>query len=77
VEISFDVKSELWIEFSFLWFSLPFINVHDIPLLVDLVVLSINNDVSVFSINVTLNFDNLTLLVDNGSALILEELPPS
>jgi hypothetical protein len=36
VEVSFDIESELLVEFSFLWFSLPFVNIDNVPLLIDL-----------------------------------------
>jgi hypothetical protein len=77
VEISFDIEAELFIEFSLLWLSLPFVNIHDIPLLVDAIVICMDTNISVFSINIALNFKNLTFLVDNRSTLVLEELPPS
>jgi hypothetical protein len=50
IEISFDVKSESFIEFSLGGFSLPFISIHNVPLLVDLSVFRMNNDVSVLVI---------------------------
>jgi hypothetical protein len=50
IEISFDVKSESLIEFSLGWFSLPFISIHNVPLLVDLSMFRMNNDVSVLVI---------------------------
>jgi hypothetical protein len=55
VEVSFDVKSELFVEFTLSWLTLPFINVYNIPLLVDSVVLILDLDVSVFGINITLD----------------------
>jgi hypothetical protein len=33
VEWSLDVESEVWVEFSLSWFTCPFINVDDVPLL--------------------------------------------
>jgi hypothetical protein len=50
IEISLNVKTESFIELSLSWFSLPFINIDNIPLLVDLSMFVINLDVSVFSI---------------------------
>jgi hypothetical protein len=72
VEWSFNVKSELLVELSFLWFSLPFVNIHDIPLLMDSIVLFVNTNVSVLSINIANNFDSLALFVYNSSALVSE-----
>jgi hypothetical protein len=77
VEISFDIETEFIVEFSFSWFSLPFISIDDVPLLVDISILIGYLNVSVFRIEISLNFDNLSSLVDNESILISEELPPS
>jgi hypothetical protein len=48
VEVSLNVKTEVLIELTLSWFSLPFINVDDVPLLVDFTVLSMDDNVSVF-----------------------------
>jgi hypothetical protein len=48
VEVSLNVKTEVFIELTLSWFSLPFINVDDVPLLVDFTVLSMDDNVSVF-----------------------------
>jgi hypothetical protein len=56
MEVFFNNESIFFIELSFSWFSLPFINVDDVPLLVKPVVSRVNTNVSVFSINVSLNF---------------------
>jgi hypothetical protein len=50
VEWSLNIQTEFFIELSLLRFTLPFINVNNIPLLVDLSVLVPYNDVLVFSI---------------------------
>jgi len=42
VEWSFNVKTKLFVEFSFHWISLPFIKIDDIPLLVESIVSSSN-----------------------------------
>jgi hypothetical protein len=55
IEVSFDNESEIFVEFSLLWFTLPFINVDNVPLLVDSTVLVVNSDVSVFLINISNN----------------------
>jgi hypothetical protein len=54
VEISFNVHTEVFIEFSFLWFTLPFISVDKVPLLVDSSMLVVNNDLSVLVVVVSL-----------------------
>jgi hypothetical protein len=48
VEVSLNIKTEVLIEFSLSWFTLPFISIDDVPLLVDLTVLSMDDNVSVF-----------------------------
>jgi Zn-dependent M16 (insulinase) family peptidase len=77
IEISFDVKSKSFIELSFSWLTLPFININDVPLLEDLILVLVDTNVSVFLINSSLNFENLSFLVHNLSSLVSEELPPS
>jgi len=52
VEVSFNVKSEVSVQFT-LSINLPVIFVDDIPLLVKTLVLAIDNDGSVLSINCT------------------------
>jgi len=77
VEVSKDIESKFFIEFSLPGFTLPFISVDYIPLLVNFTILVSNNDVSILSINVSLNFNDLCFLVNNVTILIFEELPPS
>jgi hypothetical protein len=72
-----NVKSEIFVELSLGWFSLPLVNIDDIELLVDLTVFGVGNDVSVFSINTTLNIPNLLSLVSDLSSSSVPELPPS
>jgi hypothetical protein len=55
VEWSFDIEAEFFIEFSFSWFSLPFIGIDDIPLLVDSTMLVSCFNISIFSINISLD----------------------
>jgi hypothetical protein len=77
MEISFDVKSELFIEFSFTWFSLPLISINNIPMLVKSIWFLLSTNVSVFRINVALNFQYLSSFVCNVYILVSPELPPS
>jgi hypothetical protein len=77
VEVSLNIKTESFVELTLSWFTLPFVNVDNIPLLMDLVVSLVDTDVSVFLINSTLNFHYLSSLVDNLRSLVSEELPPS
>jgi len=65
MEWSFYVETELFIEFSLSWFTFPFVSVDNIPLLVDSIVIVVYTNVSVFSINITNNFKNLALFIDN------------
>jgi hypothetical protein len=55
VEISFDIKSKSFIELSFSWFTLPFVSIDDIKLLVDFSMFVVNNDFSAFTINSSRN----------------------
>ena len=65
VEISLNIKTESLIELSLSWFSLPFINVNNIPLLVNLTIFGIDLDVSVFSINTSLDIQYLSSFIDD------------
>jgi hypothetical protein len=56
MEWSFNIETELFVKFSLSWFALPFISIDDVPLLVKSVGLVVYSNVSVFSINVSLNF---------------------
>jgi hypothetical protein len=58
------------------WLWLLFINIHDVPLLVDTVMLVPDNDLSVLMIVSTVNINNLALFIDEKAILVLEHLPP-
>jgi len=77
VEWSLNVKTKVLVKFSFLWLFWVFISVDDIPLLVDLSVLTPYKDVSVFGINTILYIHYLSFLIDNESILESEHLPSS
>jgi hypothetical protein len=77
MEISLNVKTESLVELSLGRLSLPFVSVHDIPLLMNFITLSVNSNVFVFTVKFSNNFDNLSFLVDDCWSLISEELPPS
>jgi hypothetical protein len=53
MEFSLNIETEVFVKFSLLWLFWIFIGIDDVPLLVDLSMLVVNNDVSVFSINTT------------------------
>ena len=78
IEVSLDVKTELLIEFTLNWLTLPLVNIHNIPLLIDLTMGLMNNDVLLFSVNSTLDIKYLSVLdVSDECTFFLEELPPS
>jgi hypothetical protein len=77
VEVSFNIESKSVIELSLGWLTLPLINIDDIKLLIYGILLSIHTNVSIFCINSSLNFNDLSFLVDNWGTLVSEELPPS
>jgi hypothetical protein len=65
VEWSLNKESKLLVKLSFLRFTLPFVNVHDVPLLPEAILLFVYTNVSLFSINVSDDFQDLSFLVDN------------
>jgi len=72
MEWSLNIKSKLLVEFSLSWFSLPFVSIDNVPLLVDTVRLFVNANVSVFLIKISLNLKNLSSLINNCSSLVSE-----
>jgi hypothetical protein len=77
VEISLNIESKSIIELALGWFTLPFISIDNVELLIDGILLSVDTNVSVFLIDSTLNFNDLSFLVDNWGTLVSKELPPS
>jgi hypothetical protein len=77
MEVSLNVKTELLVELSLSWFSLPFISVDNIPWLVESVVLVLDFNVSVFSINIALDMKDLAFLIAHVDTSVSEHLPPS
>jgi hypothetical protein len=67
VEWSLNIKTEVLVELTLLWLLWVFVSIDNVPLLVDLSMFVVNNNVSVFSINITLNIEDLTFFVDNES----------
>jgi hypothetical protein len=65
VEVCIDPKTEIFVQFSLFWLSLPLISVDDVPLLIDLSVLWSGFNVSVFSINISLDMNYLSVLINN------------
>jgi len=77
VEWSFNIEPEVFIEFSWSWFSLPFISVDNVPLATQFVVLVDSISVSSFTISASINFNDLSFPVGDMGSIILEHLPPS
>ena len=77
VEWSFNIETEVLIEFSLYWFLWIFIGIDDVKLLIDLTVLVPNNHLSLLSIDSSMYIHNLSFLVHNVWSLESEELPPS
>jgi hypothetical protein len=77
VEVSFNIESELLVQFTLSWFSLPFISIDDIPLLVNLSILWSGFNISVFSIDISLDMNDLTFLIYNEGVFVSPHLPPS
>jgi hypothetical protein len=77
VEVSFNIKTEVFIVFSLDWFSWVFIGVDDVPLLVETVVSVPSNDVSVLVIFTSCDIEDLSFFVNNMGTLVSPELPPS
>jgi len=69
MEVSLYVKSKLLIELSLSWFFLVLINIDDFPFLVHFSIFVLNNDVSSFSINTSLNCNDLSSFVNNEITL--------
>jgi len=78
VEVSLNVKSELLVELTLGWLLLVFINIGNLPSLVDLAILSLQNNVSVFVVKSSINSNDLSFFVGNITIVFVSEhLPPS
>jgi hypothetical protein len=77
VEVSFYVQAEVFVEFTFLWLFLVLINIDDIPFLMDLSTWLVDDDVSVLTVNTSLDIDSIALLIDDVFSNELEHLEPS
>jgi hypothetical protein len=71
-ECSFNIETESLVEFTLLWITFPLISIDNIELLVDLSMLFPDNDVSVFSINTTLNVKDLSFFILDDSSSSVE-----
>jgi len=78
VEISFNIESELLVKLSLSWLLLVFVDIDDLPSLVNLAILLFHDDVSVFIIKSSINGNNLSSFIcDETIILVSEHLPPS
>jgi hypothetical protein len=82
VEWSLDIESEVFIEFSLSWLTLPFISLDNFPLLGNSVIwLLVDSDVSVLVICVGLNRKSSCLVIlsfiQDLRSFNSEQLPPS
>jgi len=80
VEISFNIQSEVWAELTLGWLALPFINVDNVPLLMDLTTLVlVSLNMSSFGISFSLDIHVLVFVINSidVTTFILEHLPPS
>ena len=77
MEWSLNVKSEVLVVFTLLWIRFHSVNISDIPLLVQDISLRVHYDSSVFAINSTLDFYDLSFLADEAMSLVSEKLEPS
>jgi len=81
MEISLDVESIFFVKFTLGWLTLPLVDVDNVPLLMDLPILSfITLNVSSFRISFTLNvkiFVYIFLEDSDVFSFSSEQLPPS
>jgi len=78
MEVSFNIETESLVELTLCRFTLPLINIHNVPLLTDLTMNIVDNDVLVLSVNSTLYIESFVVFdVSNESSIKSEQLPPS
>jgi len=77
MEWFFDYQSPVLIQVTLFEICWHFISVDDVPCLTNLSVLVVDTDVSVFSINISLDGHDLSFVIDKHVALPSEELEPS
>jgi len=72
MEVPIDDESELLVELTLGRLLLILINIDDSPSLVYLSISILNNKVSIFSINTSLNCKDLSFFIDNSSIFVSE-----
>jgi hypothetical protein len=77
MEVFLNNQSEFIVHLTFLRILFPFVNIHNVPLLVKTIVSGVHTNVSVFLVNITYNLNYFTSFVDNIVILESEHLPPS
>jgi hypothetical protein len=79
MEVSVNDESVVSVPLSLSWFTLPVLDVDEIPLLVSLTIIVTHVNVSVFSINTSRNFHDLVLFLSVSEEWCspLEKLEPS
>jgi hypothetical protein len=77
MEWSFNIETEVFVEFSLLWLFWHFISVDDVELLVESSVLLVDDDVLALFVLSLPYIHNLSTLIDEESIIVLEHLPPS
>jgi hypothetical protein len=77
MEWSFNIETEVFIEFSLLWLFWHFISVDDVELLVESSMLLVDDDVLALLVFSLPYIQNLSTFIDEESIIVLEHLPPS
>ena len=77
MEWSLYIHTKLTIQFTLLWFCWHRVNISDSPSLSSSTSLGVNNNVSVFRIYITLNFEDLSMIILDVSTSQSPELEPS
>jgi hypothetical protein len=78
MEWSFNIETIVFIKFTLLWLSLEVLNIDDVPLLIELVVSSVEAKLLFLIILVLVDLHSIVVLnVDELRVVILEKLVPS
>jgi len=69
IEWSLNIDTEVLVELTLVWFLWILISVDNVPLLVDLSVFAVDNDVLVLSISASRYIHYLSFLIDDESSI--------
>jgi len=73
MEWSFNIEAIVFIEFTLLWLSLEVLNIDDIPLLIELVVSSVEAELLFLIVLVLVDLHSIVVLnVDQLRVVVLE-----